>query len=58
MLIDFLLGSILSEESSQNSSSSDPENLLGSSGFLGTLSLTGTSVSAYSQSLSTNVKNL
>ena len=50
MLVNFLLGSVLSEESSQDSLSSDPENLLGSSGFLGTLSLTGTSVSAFSLS--------
>jgi len=50
VLIDFLLGSILSEESSEDSLSSDPENLLGSSGFLGTSSFTGTSVSAFSLS--------
>jgi len=48
MLVDFLGSSILSEESSQNSLSSDPKDLLGSSGFLGTLSLTGTGVSAES----------
>jgi len=48
MLVDFLLGSILSEESSEDSLSSDPENLLGGSGFLGTSSFTGTSVSAFS----------
>jgi len=41
MLIDFLGFSVFSEESSENSLSSDPENLLWHSCFLGTFSLNG-----------------
>jgi len=48
MLIDLLLGSIFSQKSSKDSLSSHPEDLSGHSGFLGTSSLTLTTMSAFS----------
>lgn len=48
VLIDFLRLSVFSEESSEHSLSSHPEHLGGHSGFTGTSSLTGTSVSSSS----------
>jgi len=51
VLIDLLLGSIFSEESSKNSLSSDPKDLLGHSGLLGTSSLTVAAMSALSSGL-------
>jgi len=46
MLIDFLGSSVFSQKSSEDSLSSDPEDLLWHSCFLGTLSLTGSGVSS------------
>lgn len=55
MLIDLLGGSVFSEESSENSLSSHPEDLNGHSGVSGTFSLTGTSVSTYMISENKNI---
>ena len=48
MLVDLLLGSVFSQKSSKDSLSSDPEDLSGHSGFLGTSSFTVTAVSTFS----------
>jgi len=48
VLVDLLGITVLSEESSENSHSADPDDLGGQTGITSTLSLTGTGVSSLS----------